>query len=162
MWPKTEKDVQKCIKKLTEKKLYTNMLQDNSKIDNNCHIFATFYFRMFPRDQTFLETKMWHKTDKSYSFVSFLSLFEKSVLSHFKYICFLSVFYYIFVSFLSQFGFSKFNYLFIILIQCFVTFCQIFINFWVLLQWPQSRSRVGLDPDLKISPILPWFGLDQL
>ena len=44
---------------------------------NKCHIYVSFYVRMFPRGETFLVTQMWHKTDRADSYVSFMSLFEK-------------------------------------------------------------------------------------
>ena len=42
---------------------------------NICHIYASFNFRMFPPGETFLQTKKWHKTDKTDSFVTFMSHF---------------------------------------------------------------------------------------
>ena len=87
-------------------------------------------------------------------FCQFFVTFWKRVLSHFKYIfvfCqFFATFFNIFVSFLSQFGFSKFNHLLIIQLQSFVNFLSdfwdFFLHFCHILEiaWPHMNTSTVL------------------
>ena len=78
--------------------------------------------------ETFLETKMWHKTDKAIVLSVFCHILKK-VFVHF---CFLSVFCYIFVQFCHIFVFWN-----SIIFSFYQIFCHIFVKFlWTIVTFP--------------------------